>query len=132
MSTKAVSPDGMVWTITIRDGADKQLLGAVVQMAKDMESSMLQKGWSPYGNAPYHRSNGNAPQNGQSKPDPPPALPEGGKLKDTYVAQDGTLMCAIHHTPLEQSQFNGYYCPRPGDGPRGYCTAKYTPPKSKA
>ncbi len=126
MSAKVVSPGGIVWMITIRDGADKQKVGAVVQLAKEMESGMIEKGWTPHGGYGHRTSkpNGTAPTQ--------PANGNGntgaqGKLHNAYLAPDGTPMCAVHGEPLHKSQFKGWYCPRPGSGPRGFCTATFTP-----
>lgn len=34
-------------------------------------------------------------------------------------------ICSIHGTPMREGKFPGsYFCPKPGDGPKGYCTQK--------
>lgn len=137
MSAKVVSPEGIVWTITIRDGADKSAVSRVVQLAKDIEANMVEKGWTGY-ERPYRRPQPN-PNAGEQPNGAAPSSNNGhnghangsensnGKLVNAYIATDGTPVCAIHGTPLQQSNFGGFYCPKPGDGPKGYCTAKYKP-----
>jgi hypothetical protein len=140
MSTKVVSPSGFVYTLTVRDGADKAAIANVVRLVKDIEGDMVEKGYTGYerpyrrkpaaeangsghgGNGNGHASNGNGhAADGQAN-----GAAVKGKLVDAYLAEDGTPVCAIHGTPLTPSKHHpGYYCARKGEGPNGWCTARY-------
>lgn len=155
MSAKIVSPANVVWTLTIRSGATKEAVSEIVQFTKDVEAGMVKGGWKPYGNgfanghaapvvaeaptpaAPIAAASGAPP----ITPTPPPAPATTGQNgtaaangkarkspgKDFVLAQDGAPYCAIHGTPLQPSHYGGFYCPLPGDGKNGFCTARYNP-----
>jgi hypothetical protein len=157
MSTKIVSPSGFVYTLTVRDGADKAAIADVVRLVKDIEGDMVEKGYTGY-ERPYrrkpavgangnghtsdghangnghtsdghangngHTSDGHANGNGHTSDGHDATVK--GKLVDAYLAEDGTPVCAIHGTPLTPSKHHpGYYCARHGQGPNGWCTARY-------
>jgi hypothetical protein len=152
MSSRIVSPAGVTWTLTIREGVTKEALSAVVELVKEVESSMLERGWTPYG-SPHeayvskvqhstnghngsgghaanghngHPHNGSGTHNGGA-PAPASRLPEGGPV----IGSDGTLLCPVHETPLKQSKWGGWYCPKKdASGPNGYCTYQYDPTKT--
>src|SRR5690606_37133159 len=50
MSAKIQSPTGVIWTLTIRNGATKEAVSEIVQLTKDVEAGMVKGGWKPYGN----------------------------------------------------------------------------------
>ena len=129
MSTKVVSPSGFVYTLTVRDGADKAAIANVVRLVKDIEGDMVEKGYTGY-ERPYRRkpaadanangdshANGNGhASNGNGHAANDAAVK--GKLVDAYLAEDGTPLTPSKHHP-------GYYCARKGEGPNGWCTARY-------
>ena len=143
MSAKVQSPTGVIWTLTIRDGATKEAVGEVVQLVKEVEAGMTKAGWKPYGNgfanghaapvaaAPVAAASGAPPITPVAPATPAQNGPNGkGKKspgRDYILAQDGAPYCAIHGTPLQPSHYGGFYCPLPGDGKNGFCTARYNP-----
>ncbi len=135
MSAKITSPHGVAWTLTVRSGATKAMVSAVVQLVKDVEAGMVKGGWKPYGNGygPHPNGRHGHPDGDGSNPPPPAAAAPGGRAqpngkgKNSYLAPDGTPMCAVHGVALEPSQYGGFYCPLPGDGKNGFCTARYKP-----
>lgn len=146
MSAKIQSPAGVIWTLTIRNGATKEAVSEIVQLIKDVEAGMVKAGWKPYGNgfavhatpapaAPVAAATpapavvAAAPAATANTVTPAPANGKGkkGPGRDFILAQDGTPYCAIHGQPLQPSNYGGFYCPLPGDGKNGFCTARYNP-----
>ncbi|MCZ7543370.1 MAG: hypothetical protein M5R40_07430 [Anaerolineae bacterium] len=102
---------------------------------------MVKGGWKPYGNG-FASGHAAAPTvaaaapavtagaNGGSITRAPASSAQAARKslgRDFIIAQDGTPYCAIHGTPLEPSKFGGLYCPLPGGGKNGFCTARYNP-----